>query len=170
MKTVKFKAEYILPLLFACAIVLAPGCSKDDDNEDLAPAPPIVVPLPSPGDGGSNPNDTTTKPNDPTDPVKTKTEILSKKWIVDEAFAGGLPDRSSKGLTLDVRKDGSYTLSTGWVGTWEFNSDESKITWDKGHAQYEQIFTLRDFKENRIEATFKSAFTGQNARWVMIPF
>lgn len=134
-------------------LLLGQSCKKD---EGVDPDP--------------DPKEDTTK-TDTTDitPTKTNTEILSKKWIVDEAYVNGsTPDVSSKGLTLDVRADGSYTLSTGYVGTWEFIEDETKILWDKGQA-FTQTFTLDKFEEELIDATFVSGFTGQNARWVMIP-
>ena len=132
------------------------SCSEADD--DLTPT--------------TNNNDTTivdtTSPGDTTI-VKTKTEMLAKKWVVSEAYVNvNTPDNSSKGLKFDIRPDGTYTLSTGYVGTWEFQSNETKINWDKG-TQFNQVFTLNEFTDTKIDATFKSAFTGQDARWVMTP-
>jgi len=136
------------------------SCSDDD-----SPTPTVSTPTNNTGDTTNT--DTT---NTDTTVVKTKTEMLAKKWIVDEAYVNGTtPDNSSKGLTLDVRSDGTYTLSTGYIGTWEFESNETKINWDKG-TSFNQVFTLQIFTDTKIDATFVSAFTGQNARWIMIPF
>lgn len=128
------------------------SCSTPDDQEEK----PEVA-------------DTTKTDTTKEDPEKTNTEILAKKWIVDEAYVNGTtPDMSSKGLTFDVRSDGSYTLSTGYVGTWEFIENDTKILWDESQS-FSQTFTLDKFKEDLIDATFVSGFTGQNARWIMIP-
>ncbi len=147
---------YLFSLLIFVALLLG-GCDNDDD---VSPSPTAN------NNGGSNPTDTA---NTDTTITKTKTQMLAKKWIVDEAYVNGsTPDNSSKGLTLDVRADGSYTLSTGYVGTWVFESNETKINWDKG-TQFNQVFTLQEFTETKIDATFISAFTGENARWLMVP-
>ena len=147
--------KLLIPALMALTIGIT-ACG--DDDKDILPIP--VAP------DQTTPIDTTTTD---TSQQKTNTQILAKKWIVDKAYVNGSnPDNSSKGLTLDVRNDGTYTLSTGYVGTWIFEANETKINWDKG-TQFNQVFTLTEFTETKIDATFISAFTGQNARWVMIP-
>ena len=157
------KISKLIPLsIFALFTLGFFSCGESDDevtptikNNDTT----VVDTIP-PGDTIS-PGDTTIG--------KTKTEMISKKWIVDEAYVNvNTPDNSSKGLKFDIRADGTYTLSTGYVGTWEFQSNETEINWDKG-TQFNQVFKLNKFTDTKIDATFKSAFTGQNARWVMIP-
>jgi len=147
----------LIPLtIFALFVLGFFSCSEEDDE---------VTPV-------AKNTDTTvvdTIPSDDTTKGKTKTEMLAKKWIVDEAYVNvNTPDNSSKGLKFDIRSDGTYTLSTGYVGTWEFISNKTKINWDKG-TQFNQVFTLNKFTDTKIDATFKSAFTGQDARWVMTP-
>lgn len=142
------KTIFYLMVVAVFAITIS-SCGKDDSTD----------PTPTNNNGGNN-----------NPPAKTKTEMLAKKWIVDEAYVdGSTPDNSSKGLTLDIRADGSYTLKGGYIGTWEFEENETKINFDKNKPQYNQIFTLVEFTDTKIDATFISAFTGQNARWVMIP-
>lgn len=139
------------------------SCEKDEDTQPKETTTTTSTTPTTPGGDGNNGG------SGDTNSVPTNTEILAKRWIVSEAYVNtNTPDNSSRGLTFDVRSDGSYTLSTGYVGTWQFESNETKINWDKG-TQFNQVFTLIDFKENRIEATFVSAFTNQNARWVMTP-
>lgn len=147
-------------LFIGLCLVLTPSCSDDDSN-----------PTPSSNNNNNTSNNNNeNNNNNNNDPVKTGTEMLAKKWIVDMAFVNGsTPDLSSKGLTLDVRTDGTYTLSTGWIGTWEFEDNETKINWDKNTPQFNQVFTLQEFTDTKIDATFISAFTGQDARWIMIP-
>jgi len=143
----------LIPLLLSALFFSVMSCNKPDDQDE------------KPEEVADTTNTDTTKE----DPKKTNTEILAKKWIVDEAYVNGTtPDGSSKGLKFDIRADGSYTLSTGYIGTWEFIEDETKILWDKSKS-FTQTFTLDEFKEDLIDATFVSGFTGQNARWVMIP-
>lgn len=141
--------------------LLAFSCSKD--GEPFEPVPPnIEIP-------DTTKDDTTTNDTIQKQPEKTKIEILAKKWIVSEAYVNGSTlDNSSKGLGLDIRTDGTYTLSTGYIGTWEFLEDETKILWDEKET-FTQTFDLNTFEEDLIDATFISGFTGQNARWVMVP-
>lgn len=136
-------------MLLASFAFTTTGCGNDDSPEPAT-------------------TNNTNNNNNP--PAKTKTEMLAKKWIVDEAYVNGsTPDNSSKGLTLDIRADGTYTLSTGYVGKWEFENNETKINFDKHMPQYNQVFTLVEFTDTKINATFISAFTSENARWVIIP-
>lgn len=144
--------------------LLTQSCNKEDEPP-ITPEEPVEE-----TDTAVVPKDTVKKDTVQKQPEKTRTEILAKKWIVDEAYVNGsTPDNSSKGLTLDVRADGTYTLSTGYIGTWEFLENESKILWDKDQ-HFKQTFTLDKFEEDLIDATFISGFTQQRARWVMIPF
>ena len=163
---------FMSALCICACLIFTPSCSDDDDS-DMTPN--TQNDNNNDGNNDDNNDDNNDGNNDDNNddnndtPDKTRTEILAKRWIVDQASVEGLPDNSSKGLILDVRADGSYTLvTTGYIGTWEFNADETKINWDKG-TQFNQVFTLEKFKENKIEATFKSFATGQDARWVMIP-
>lgn len=138
-------------MLLTAFTVTFTSCGKDDDT------------TPTTTNNGGDNNDL---------PAKTKTEMLAKKWIVDEAYVNGTtPDNSSKGLMFDIKADGSYHLSKpnyNYDGTWEFQDNETKINFDKG-TQVNQVFTLKEFTDTKIDATFVSAFTGQDARWVMIP-
>ena len=119
------KSKLLLIFLTTLFIYGLNSCSEND------PEPTPIAPT-------TNNNDTT---NTDTTQNRTKTQMLAKRWIVDEAYVDvNTPDASSKGLILDVRADGSYTLvSTGYIGTWEFEDNERKINWDKG-TQFNQVF------------------------------
>lgn len=130
-------------------ITLVVACSKSDDNSS-----------PNNNNGGNN------------NPAPSWTDTLVRKWRVVAATHKGSPDNSSKGLELDVRKDGSYTLiSTGYVGTWKFTDNTYKtILLDETDAQFKTTWTVIKLTAKRLEVDFKSPFTGGNAHWDMEPF
>jgi hypothetical protein len=130
-------------------IILAAACSKSDDN-----------PSPSGNNNGGN------------TPTPSWADTISRKWKVVAATHKGSPDNSSKGLELDIRKNGSYTLiSTGYVGTWKFTDNTYKaILLDENEAQFKTTWTVVKLTAKRLEVDFKSPFTGGASHWDMEPF
>lgn len=124
------------------------SCSKDDQ-----PVPP--------NNNGGNPN-----PN----PVVSLEDTLSRRWYVDEATHNGSPDNSSKGLILNIKKDGTYILeSTGYQGTWEFIENKTKVLLDKNNSSFKTTWTIQLLTSKNLNVTFKSPFTGGNAVWKLRP-
>lgn len=147
MKTVrKIKTTGIICLF----MLLAAACSKSDDN-----------PAPSGNNNGGN-----------NTPTPSWTDTITRKWRVVAATHKGSPDNSSKGLELNIRKDGSYTLiSTGLVGTWKFTDNTYKtILLDETNAQFKTTWTVVKMTAKRLEVDFKSPFTGGASHWDMEPF
>lgn len=147
MKTVrKIKTTGIICLF----MLLAAACSKSDDN-----------PAPSGNNNGGN-----------NTPTPSWTDTITRKWRVVAATHKGSPDNSSKGLELNIRKDGSYTLiSTGFVGTWKFTDNTYKtILLDETNAQFKTTWTVVKMTAKRLEVDFKSPFTGGASHWDMEPF
>ncbi|MBI1223232.1 MAG: hypothetical protein GC180_11560 [Bacteroidetes bacterium] len=97
-------------------------------------------------------------------------DTLSRKWIVYEAYHNGTPDGSSSGLVLDMKNDGSYKLvNTGYVGTWEFEENYTKVRIDKGNSSYETLWTIESISSTLLKVKFISPFTGGNAEWTLKP-
>lgn len=131
--------------IVAFFVVLAAACSK---SEDTPPA--------NNNTGGGN------------NPTPNYVDSIARKWKVADATHNGSPDNSSKGLELDIRADGSYTLiSTGFVGKWEFTDNDTKVLLDKDNSQIKTTWTVKKLTSKRMEVDFKSPFTGGNAHWDM---
>jgi hypothetical protein len=122
------------------------ACSKDDSNPETKNDPDPVV-------------------------IVSLEDTISRKWMVDVATHNGTSDGSSKGLIVDMRKDGSYTLvSTNYIGTWEFLDNKTKVLLDKGVSNLETTWTIGKITSKSLIVDFKSPFTGGNAHWEMISF
>ena len=131
--------------IIALFILLAVACSKDDDTTS------------TPNTGGGN-----------NTPTPDYVDSIARKWKVTTATHKGNPDNSSRGLELDIRKDGSYTLiSTGFVGTWEFTDNDTKVLLDKDNSQFKTTWTVNKLTSTRMEVDFKSPFTGGDSHWDM---
>lgn len=133
-------SAFLFPVLQSC-------------SDDSAPAP------------APNQQDTTNN----TEPGNS--ELLMRKWSVEEAYVNGsTPDASSKGLSVEFKEMGVYTLflkdGSTFDGTWEFIESETKIDIDK-NGQYPQTWTIGTLDKTTLDVTFVSPFTQQNARWVM---
>lgn len=101
-------------------------------------------------------------------PAVSLEDTLSRAWTVTNALHNGSADNSSKGLKLDIRKDGSYTLtSTGFIGTWEFQNDKKEVLLDKDNAQFKTTWTIQEMSSTFLKVSFKSPFTGGSAVWEM---
>ncbi|MBR9860578.1 hypothetical protein GYB22_07465 [bacterium] len=112
-------------------------------------------------------------PQDSTPVMKTNTELLCIKWIVDEAYVdGSTPDNSSKGLKIEFFSTNDYRLTqkngSTFDGTWFFDSNETVIEVDK-QGQFPQTWNIQTLDENKLDVKFVSPFTQQNAQWIMIP-
>lgn len=106
-----------------------------------------------------------------TNPVVSLEDTISRKWKVVTATHNGSTDNSSTGLQLEIRKDGSYTLiSTGYVGTWEFQNDKKEVLLDKDNASFKTTWEISTITSQNLDVKFKSPFTGGNAVWYMEPF
>ncbi len=128
-------------------MLLAVACSKNDDAGS--------TPTPTPNGGGNS-------------PTPDYVDSIARKWKVTAATHKGNPDGSSKGLELEIRKDGSYTLtSTGFIGTWTFLDNDTKVLLDKGNSQIETTWTVKKLTSTRLEVDFKSPFTGGASSWEM---
>jgi len=126
-------------------ILLAAACSKEEESN----------PTPTPG-GGNN------------TPTPDYVDSIARSWKVTAATHRGSADNSSKGLELDIRKDGSYTLkSTGYIGTWEFIDNDTKVLLDKDNSQFKTTWTINKLTSTRMEVDFKSPFTGGASHWDM---
>lgn len=143
MKTFRTLQKLGIACLF---IALASACSKNDDSG---------TPTGS-NNGGNN------------TPTPDWTDSISRDWKVTAATHKGSPDNSSKGLELNIRSDGSYTLvSTGFVGTWEFMDNYTKVLLDKNNSQFKTTWTINKLSSQRLEVDFKSPFTGGSSHWDM---
>jgi hypothetical protein len=76
------------------------------------------------------------KDNAPTEPVETRTQILtSTSWKVQKATSPGPVDVTAQlpigGVSF--RTDGTYNMAMN-QGTWEFTSNETQILFDKGRS------------------------------------
>ena len=81
------------------------------------------------------------KKDDPTTPpvnTPTKKEMLVRTWKIQSMTVNQmpLPDSMYASNRLTFKTDGTYISSDGSssddTGTWEFNSDETKLIMDKG--------------------------------------
>jgi len=111
----------------------------------------------------------------PKDTIKPKPVVLEDtlkgNWVVMEAKHNGSPDFSSKGLKLNFKTNGTYTLvGNGYAGTWEFLENKTKVLIDKSTPEFKTTWTLVKITNKNLEITFKSPFTGGNAEWKMIRF
>lgn len=124
------------------------ACSKESD--------PVVNANPNQNGGGNN-------------TVVSLEDTISRKWKVANATHNGSADNSSKGLELDIRKDGSYTLiTTGFIGTWEFQNNKTEVLLDKDNASFKTVWTIESMSSTALNVKFKSPFTGGNAAWNMV--
>lgn len=131
--------------IIAIFMLLATACSKEDST-----------PTPSTPNGGNN------------TPTPDYVDSIARDWKVTAATHRGSPDNSSKGLELNIRKDGSYTLkSTGFIGTWEFTDNDTKVVLDKDNTQFKTTWTINKLTSTRMEVDFKSPFTGGSSHWDM---
>ncbi len=129
-------------------LVVFAACSKDSD--------PAANPNPNPNGGGN------------TTPVSLE-DTISRRWEVVSATHNGSEDNSSKGLKLEIRKDGSYTLiTTGFVGTWEFQNNKKEVLLDKDDPSIKTVWTIESINSTALNVKFKSPFTGGNATWDMV--
>jgi len=83
-------------------------------------------------------------------------------------YDGGI-DKSSQGLRLNIKKDGSYILeNTLYNGTWEFTDNKTKVNIDKGNTSYETVWTIKSISSKELKIEFKSPFAGGTSTWNMI--
>lgn len=138
----------IKSLILIAFVALLAACGDNDSAEK-----------PQPKDNNNNGGDTT---------IVDLGNTISRSWEVVNATHNGGYDGSSTGLKLNIRKDGSYTLlSTGYVGTWEFIEEKTKVLLDKDVSQYKTTWTLDSLSEKYMKVNFKSPFTGGNSVWEM---
>jgi len=98
-------------------------------------------------------------------------DTLKGNWIVNVATHNGSPDNSSKGLKLEFKTNGKYTLiSTGYLGTWEFIENRTKVLIDKDMPEYKTSWTIVRLTAKNMDVTFKSPFTGGNSEWHMVRY
>ncbi|RYD77710.1 MAG: hypothetical protein EOP53_12535 [Sphingobacteriales bacterium] len=92
-------------------------------------------------------------------PAPTKKEMISKTWKPKEVYINGQvsSDPYWSGLRVEIKQNGTYITtdaSGATTGVWEFNSDETKIIFDKGSAAEETWDIL-----SLSTALFKAKFT-----------
>lgn len=139
----------IKSLILIAFVALLAACGDNDSAEK-----------PQPKDNNNNNGGDTT--------IVDLGNTISRSWKVVNATHNGGYDGSSVGLKLNIRKDGSYTLlSTGYVGTWEFIEEKTKVLLDKDVSQYKTTWTLDSLSEQFMKVNFKSPFTGGNSVWEM---
>ncbi len=85
------------------------------------------------------------------DPAPTKKEMISKTWKTKEVYINGQlsSDPAWSSIRTEVKQNGTYTTTSSSgtnSGVWEFNSDESKIIFDKGSTDEEtwEILSLTE--------------------------
>lgn len=143
-----FVYEYMKKILIVLVIVsMLTGiysCKKKPaPKNDKTPDAPVVKPVPR--------------------------DTISRNWVVDTAFHLGDPDFSSKGLKLNMAKDGSYYLvNTGYTGTWAFaDSTNKSVVLDEKDAKFKTIWSIQSLTAKRLHVKFKSPFTGGASEWIM---
>lgn len=89
----------------------------------------------------------------------TKTELLTKTWKISEVYVNGQLDADpSYGMyRFTFTATGTYNITyTGGAdnGVWEFNTDESRIIFDKGTADEDtwEVMSLT-MESSRMKAT-----------------
>ncbi len=94
-------------------------------------------------------------------------DSIARDWEVVKATHNGAPDHSTKGLELNLMKNGTYLLvTTGYNGTWKFSDSTYKtVLIDEGAPQYKTVWTIRKLTAKRLEIDFKSPFTGGAVHW-----
>ncbi len=135
------------------AVLIAPVFSSCSDEPNPVPA---IDNTDTTGDSNETP---------------TNNELLKRRWVVDEAYVNGTtPDVSSKGLELDIKGNSAYTLflkdGSTYEGTWKFIENETKVELDEG-TQFHQTWTIQELSKTKLDVTFVSAFTQQNAQWIL---
>lgn len=133
--------------LLALVMLALASCSKDDDTATTT------------NNGGGNNSNSNIAWED----------TISRRWYVSEALYDGSPDASSKGLRLNIKKDGSYILENNqYQGTWEFTDNKTKVNVDKGNSTYETVWTIKSISSKKLKIEFKSPFAGGTSTWDMV--
>jgi len=105
------------------------------------------------------------------DSQPSKTEILAKKWITEEATAAIFGKVYQRGASdnqfdfdssyVDFKKDGTYALFIGEQeeGTWTFTNDETQaiLTSNNGEST---TYTLINLTDTELEFSFNFNYQG----------
>ncbi len=103
------------------------------------------------------------------DPAPTKKELLSKTWKISEFYEDGqqINDPSLASIRLTYNTNGTYT-SIGFgdnsTGTWEFNSDETRIVMDKGTAD-EMTVSISTLTATSLKITWNADGSAYEVTW-----
>lgn len=98
-------------------------------------------------------------------PVK----IISRLWVISEAYGNGNPDPGTQGKTIEFFMDGTYTFDGSFNGVWKFTNNNTRVLIDEGES-FEQDWKITTLTTQKFEVEFKSPFDGSNLRWVMEPY
>jgi len=105
------------------------------------------------------------------DPVvePTKKELLSKTWKISEFYEDGqqVNDPSLSSVRLTYNTNGTYTaigFGDNATGTWEFNSDETRIVMDKGTAD-EWTVSISTLSSTALKITWSEDGSAYEVTW-----